>query len=117
MSDTKHTPEPWYANDKMIVGATPEDGQIGGCHDVTDTMRAVACVNACKGMTGEYLIEHAELLAQRDRLLKACRHLAAVAIPVKDIGDGESGWFMDNATQGIISDAIAEVEKSEQQGG
>lgn len=50
-----HTPEPWYAQGKMIVGATPEDGQIGGCHDVADTERSVACVNTCAGLLNEQL--------------------------------------------------------------
>jgi len=32
----EHTPTPWYANGKIIFGATPDDGQIGGCHDESD---------------------------------------------------------------------------------
>lgn len=50
-----HTPEPWHVNGKCIVGATPVDGQIGGCHDVADTERACACVNACAGIPTKVL--------------------------------------------------------------
>lgn len=41
----QHTPTPWYLNGKMIVGATPEDGQIGGAHDVADAAFIVRAVN------------------------------------------------------------------------
>jgi len=47
MSDKpEHTPLPWYANGKLIVGAMPEDGQIGGCHDVADADFMVLATNA-----------------------------------------------------------------------
>jgi len=48
MSDKpiEHTPTPWYTNGKLIVGATPEDGQIGGCHDVVDTEFVVLAANS-----------------------------------------------------------------------
>jgi len=36
METAKHTPTPWTAVGKVIYGATPEDGVIGGAHDVTD---------------------------------------------------------------------------------
>ncbi len=41
-----HTPTPWYADGKLIVGATPDDGQIGGAHDPTDAAFIVKACNA-----------------------------------------------------------------------
>jgi len=62
---------------------------------------------------GSYAISHERverITAQRDALLAACKHLAAVSICVKDIGDGSPGWFVDDATRRIVCAAIAKVE-------
>lgn len=44
-------------------------------------------------------------------LLAACEHLAAVAIRINDIGNGESGWFVDDATRQIVNAAIVKARK------
>lgn len=120
-----HTPEPWshytpaeqadirkdaklYAPKGYIwrIGANPMIGLLFRAHPndpdprEADARRIVHCVNACEGINP----------AAVPKLLAACKHLAAVAIGIKDIGNGEPGWFMDEATRQIISAAIAEAE-------
>jgi hypothetical protein len=46
MSTATHTPTPWFAQGKLIVGATPDDGQIGAAYDLEDAAHIVLCVNA-----------------------------------------------------------------------
>jgi hypothetical protein len=43
---------PWFAQGKLIVGATPDDGQIGGAHDPEDAAYIVLCVNAHDAIVG-----------------------------------------------------------------
>lgn len=106
---SKHTSEPWYADGKLIVGAAPEYGQIGGCYNVADTDRIVACVNACADIE-----DPADLRKQRDDLLAVCKWLWNFVGTASDGGQcwvaireqpGASKWAKD------LSAAIAKAEE------
>lgn len=65
-----HTPEPWYAENKIILGSTPEDGQIGGAHDPEDANRIISCVNSMQGIENpQEFVEAAKELLSLSKLI------------------------------------------------
>ncbi len=68
MSENKHTPEPWFVNDKRKIGwmdnaiflFSEKEGNVVRCYDDYGTAEAnarriVACVNACAGIPTDQL--------------------------------------------------------------
>lgn len=57
--ETKHTPEPWVADHRLIKSANEEVGFLNSEHDfeeaAANTKRIVECVNACAGIPSEIL--------------------------------------------------------------
>jgi hypothetical protein len=86
VNQTKHTPEPWIVSDRYTgrggpLFTTTIAGKSGKAQrsenfkeQEANVARAVACVNACTGMTDPEK-EVAELRKQRDELLAAVKAL------------------------------------------
>lgn len=85
----KHTKEPWLADANYV--ATEGDSAIAYCNTVDrydldgeeNARRIVACVNACKGLTTEWL-ESQWLLEcrQRDELLINLKKMVDLQCPI-----------------------------------
>lgn len=84
-----HTPTPWYPNGKLILGATPDMGQIGGCHDEADTEFVVRAVNAHEELERRNTALELELARTRS----VCR--SAIAIVEYAIAQFESDFRND----------------------
>ncbi len=77
---SKHTPEPWKSKgcvirkDGFFEGKARDNAYIGECDAEENSVRIVACVNACAGMENP-AEEIAKLRADKARLIDALRKL------------------------------------------
>lgn len=102
---SKHTPEPWslleagdcikhqvpVSSDRTSILTIATEGAIafGAVYSADDARRIVACVNACRGLSTDELVQHGlvsavgtellELEQQRDELLAALQGMIDIA--------------------------------------
>lgn len=117
---TEHTPEPWFVVDQpwgdgtWVNAGSPDphhEGFVTDCEDINgdvdkdtariNARRIVACVNACAGLSNEFLsvatrddyamrlvLEADEMRRQRDELLAALRPLITQRMGAEQIREG-----------------------------